>query len=293
MLKIILKRKTALLAAIYLILVVIVGVFANWIAPYPVNEQHVRDRYAAPGKQFSMGVDENNNEIVKVKYVLGTDKYGRDIFSQMAYGARMTLICALGVVVFSLITGTVLGLLAGYFKTAGILIMRAIDAMMAFPPILLAMVLVVILGQSAFCVIVAVGTYFMTRMTRIVYGLTLSLKEQTYIEACRSQGVSSGRIVFRHIFPNLLSPIIVQATFTFSSSILQMASLDYLGLGVSSEHATWGGILNAGKECMMLAPWMVIVPGVVIVLTVLSLNIIGDVMRDNADPKLRGILKEG
>ncbi len=293
MLKILKTRKTAMIAAVFLLLVVLVGILADLIAPYPVNEQHVADRYAKPMKKYTVGMDENGAPIEKVKYVLGTDKFGRDILSQMCYGARMTLICALGVVVLSLVTGTVLGLLAGYFKTAGILIMRLIDALMAFPPILLAMVLVVILGQSAFCVIVAVGTYFMTRMTRIVYGLTLSLREQTYIEACKSQGVGHGRIVFRHIFPNLLSPIIVQATFTFSSSILQMASLDYLGLGVSSDHPTWGGILNAGKECMLLAPWMVIVPGIIIVLTVLSLNVIGDVMRDNADPKFRGILKEG
>lgn len=292
MLKILLKRKTALLAAIFILIIIVVGVFADLIAPYKINAQHVKDRYTAPMTRFT-SVDENGQEVSEVKYLLGTDKYGRDIFSQMCYGARMTLICALGVVVLSIVTGTILGLLAGYFKSLGILIMRLIDALMAFPPILLAMVLVVILGQSAFCVITAVGFYFMTRMTRVVYGLTLSLKEQTYIEACRSQGVGSGRILSRHIFPNLLSPIIVQATFTFSSSILQMASLDYLGLGVSSDVPTWGAILNAGKECMTKAPWMVIVPGVVIILTVLSLNIIGDVMRDNADPKLRGLLNTG
>ena len=293
MLKIIMRRKTALLSFIFLAIIVFVGIFADVIAPYPVNQQHVRDRYSAPMKQFDAGINEDGSKITKVKYLLGTDKFGRDILSQMCYGARMTLICALGVVFLSLFTGTIWGLIAGYFKSAGIIIMRIIDALMAFPPILLAMVMVVILGQSPFCVIIAVGTYFMTRMTRIVYGLTLSLKEQTYIEACRSQGVDNGRILFKHIFPNLLSPIIVQSTFTFSSSILQMASLDYLGLGVSSDQPTWGGILNAGKECMAIAPWMVVVPGIVIILTVLSLNVIGDVMRDNADPKLRGILKEG
>ena len=294
MLKILKTRKTAMVAAIFLVIIILVGIFADFVAPYDVNENHVPDRYTKPFKQTAV-LDENGQETGKmeIKYLLGTDEFGRDVFSQMCYGARMTLICALGVVVLSLVTGTVFGLIAGYFKTAGALIMRFIDAMMAFPPIMLAMVLVVALGQSAFCVIVAVGTYFMTRMTRIVYGLTLSLKEQTYIEAAKSQGVNNSRIVARHIFPNLLSPIIVQATFTFSSSILQMASLDYLGLGVSSEHPTWGGLLNAGKSVMMIAPWMVIVPGIIIVLTVLSLNVIGDVMRDNSDPKFRDILKEG
>ena len=106
-------------------------------------------------------------------------------------------------------------------------------------------------------------------------------------------GVSSRRILFRHLLPNLLSPIIVQATFTFSTSILQLASLDYLGLGVSSKHPTWGGLLNVGKDFMAIAPWMVVVPGITIVLTVLSLNILGDVMRDNADPKFRDVLQEG
>ena len=291
--KILVHRKTALVALFFLILIVFVGIFANLIAPYPINEQHVRDRYSAPLQKFTIENSTGDGETTTIKYLLGTDKFGRDILSQMCYGAQMTLLCALGVVVLSLTTGTILGLIAGYFRIAGILIMRLTDAMMAFPPILMAMVLVVVLGQSALCVIIAVGAYFMTRMTRIVYGLTLSLREQTYIEASRSLGVSSRRIVFMHILPNLLSPIIVQATFTFSSSILQMASLDYLGLGVSSENPTWGGILNMGKESMILAPWLVVVPGLVIIFTVLSLNMLGDVMRDNADPKFRDILKEG
>jgi peptide/nickel transport system permease protein len=241
-----------------------------------MNEQHMADRLLPP---LSAG------------YHLGTDNFGRDLLSQILYGAQMSLIGAVGVVIVSILSGTLLGVIAGYSTTFQFIIMRTIDALMAFPPLLMAMVLVTVLGQGIFNVIIAIGVYFMTRMTRIVYGLTLRIKEENYIEACKVQGAKQERVIFLHILPNLISPIIIQATFTFSSALLQMAALDYLGLGIPPTIPTWGAMLNAGKGFMTSSPWLVLVPGLVIVLTVLSLNIVGDFMRDNADPKFKQLVK--
>ena len=268
-------RKVALAAFIYLCIILICAVFARWIATFDPNETHGRARLSYFGAQ----------------YLFGTDNYGRDIFSRIIYGTRMSLLGSLGIVVFAAVLGVVLGVTAGYVKPAQMVLMRLVDVLMAFPPLLLAMVLVTILGSGVFNVIVAIGTYYMTRMTRIIYSLTLKTKEETYIEALRSEGAGTLRIVFFHIVPNLISPIIVQATFTFSSALLQMAALDFLGLGIPNQYPTWGNMLSEGSRFMTRAPWLVIVPGVVIVLTVLAINVMGDLLRDNIDPRFRDIVK--
>ncbi|MGN1367795.1 MAG: ABC transporter permease, partial [Aristaeellaceae bacterium] len=253
----------------------ICAIFAECIATYDPNETHGRDRLS-----FFSGT-----------YLLGTDNYGRDIFSRLIYGTRMSLLGSLGIVAFSVVFGVILGVVAGYVKPAQALLMRIIDVMMAFPPLLLAMVLVTILGSGVFNVIVALGTYYMTRMTRIIYSMTLKTKEEVYIEALRSEGAGTLRIIFRHIVPNLISPIIVQATFTFSAALLQMASLDFLGLGIPNQYPTWGNMLSEGSRFMTRAPWLVILPGLVIVFTVLAINVLGDLLRDNIDPRFRDIVK--
>ena len=269
-------RKVALVALIYLGIILVCALFARWIATYDPNETHGRARLS----YFS------------TQYLLGTDNYGRDIFSRIIYGTRMSLLGSLGIVVFSVVLGVMLGVTAGYVKPAQTVLMRLVDVLMAFPPLLLAMVLVTILGSGVFNVIVAIGTYYMTRMTRIIYSLTLKTKEETYIEALRSEGAGTMRIIFLHIVPNLISPIIVQATFTFSSALLQMAALDFLGLGIPNQYPTWGNMLSEGSRFMTRAPWLVIVPGIVIVLTVLAINVLGDLLRDNIDPRFRDIVKE-
>lgn len=268
-------RKIALVALIYLCIVLVCAVFAEFIATYDPNETHGRDRLS-----FFSNI-----------YLLGTDNYGRDIFSRLIYGTRMTLLGSLGIVAFSVVFGVILGVVAGYVKPAQAVLMRIIDVLMAFPPLLLAMVLVTILGSGVFNVIVALGTYYMTRMTRIIYSMTLKTKEEVYIEALRSEGAGTLRIIFRHIVPNLISPIIVQATFTFSAALLQMASLDFLGLGIPTQYPTWGNMLSEGSRFMTRAPWLVILPGLVIVFTVLSINVMGDLLRDNIDPRFRDIVK--
>lgn len=275
MLKLLKRRKVAMVAAILLVVVLVCGVFAPMIATFDPNETHGRDRLST----------------INGTYWLGTDNYGRDIFSRIIYGTRMSLVGSLGIVVFAVVLGVLLGVVAGFVRQSQAIIMRVADVLMAFPPLLLAMMLMAIMGSGVFNVIVAIGTYYMTRMIRIIYSLTLKIKEETYIEAMRAQGAGSLRIIFRHIVPNLISPIIVQATFTFSSALLQMAALDFLGLGIPPQYPTWGNMLSEGSRFMTRAPWMVVIPGLVIVLTVLAINIMGDLLRDNIDPKFRDIVK--
>lgn len=275
MLKLLKVRKLALIAAVFLCIVLICAILAPVISTFDPNETHGRDRL-----KFFSG-----------KYLLGTDNFGRDIFSRIIHGTRMSLLGSLGIVVFAGVLGVILGVFAGYVKHAQTIIMRLVDVFMAFPPLLLAMVLVTILGSGVLNVIIAIGTYYMTRMTRIIYSLTLKTKEETYIEALRSEGAGPLRIIFFHIVPNLISPIIVQATFTFSSALLQMAALDFLGLGIPTQYPTWGNMLSEGSRFMTRAPWLVIVPGLVIVFTVLAINVMGDLLRDNIDPRFRDIVK--
>ncbi len=269
------KRKVAIVASVFLIAVLICGIFAPLISTFDPNETHGKDRLST----------------INSTYWLGTDNYGRDIFSRIIYGTRMSLVGSLGIVVFAVVLGVLLGVVAGYLRSAQMVIMRLADVLMAFPPLLLAMMLMAIMGSGVFNVVIAIGAYYMTRMIRIIYSLTLKIKEETYIEAMHAQGASTLRIILRHIVPNLVSPIIVQATFTFSSALLQMAALDFLGLGIPPQYPTWGNMLSEGSRFMTRAPWMVVIPGLVIVLTVLSINIMGDLLRDNIDPKFRDIVK--
>ncbi len=277
MLKILRKRKITTGALIFLILVLICAIFAKVLSPYDPNAQEISVRLT----------------FFRSDHLLGTDNFGRDILSRVIYGSQMSLLGALGIVIFSMSLGCLLGLIAGYVRSAETIIMRLIDSMMVFPPILLAMLFITILGQGVMNVIIAVGIYYTTRMARVIYGLTLKLKAEVYITACRAQGAGNMRIIGCHILPNLISPIIVQATFTFSGALLQLASLDYLGLGIPREIPTWGNMLNEGSQFMTNAPWIVIYPGLAIVFTVLAVNMIGDALRDNADPKFRDLMKEG
>ena len=220
-------------------------------------------------------------------YYFGTDNFGRDIFSRVVFGARTSLTGSAGVILFSLSLGVLIGVTSGYFRKIEPYLMRLIDVLMAFPPLLLALVLVSILGRGMVNVIIAVGATYLTRTTRIVYGLTLKLREEPYIEAAIASGVKERHIIFRHILPNMMSPLIVQATFTFAFSLLDMAALDFLGLGIPPSTPSWGNMLSEGSMYLTRAPWLLIFPGSCIVLTVLSFNLAGDVLRDGLDPHLR------
>lgn len=265
------SRKITFLGTLFLLILIVLGVFAPLLSPYDPYEM----------------IPEERLQSVSSSHFFGTDNFGRDIFSRILYGARTSLIASAGVVAFSMIAGICIGLFAGYFKKLDAVLMRIVDVMMAFPSLLLALVLVSIFGRGLVNVILAVGVTYLTRTTRIVYGLTLKLKEEVFVDAFRAAGANDIRLIFKHIFPNLISPVIVQATFTFAFSLLDMASLDFLGLGLPPDIPSWGSMLSEGALYLSRAPWLLIFPGLFIVLTVLSFNIVGDTLRDQMDPRFR------
>ncbi len=270
-LAIVLYRKVTLLAIAFIALIVFFGLFAPILSPYDPFEMRSSDRLQS----------------ISAKHVFGTDNFGRDIFSRIVFGARTSLVSSVGVVLFSLSIGVLVGVFSGYYKKIETFLMRVIDVMMAFPPLLVALVLMSIFGRSLINVILAVGISYLTRTTRIVYGLTLRIKEETFIEAFRSCGVGDLRLIFVHILPNIISPIIVQGTFTFAFSLLDMAALDFLGVGLPPEIPSWGNMLSEGSIYLVRAPWLLMFPGLFIVLTVLSFNLMGDTLRDQMDPRFR------
>ncbi len=217
----------------------------------------------------------------------GTDEFGRDVFTRTLYAGRLSLLVGASVVVLAGIVGVALGLVAGFFRKLDTPIARIIDAMMAFPDILLAIALVAALGPSLATVIVALGIVYAPRLARVVRASTLVIRELPYVEAARALGVPTWRIMTRHVLRNLVSPILVQGTFIFAYAMLAEAGLSFLGVGVSPEIPTWGTMIAAGRQYVGQADWMTLFPGIAIVLCVLSLQLVGDGMRDLLDPRLR------
>lgn len=221
-------------------------------------------------------------------HLFGTDDYGRDIFSRVVDSARLELSMSLGGVALAVLLGVPLGLLAGYRGgLADSVLMRIQDAMLAFPSVLFAILVVAALGASQRSIILTIGAIYIPRFARLVRGSVLALKHEDFVIASRSVGASSSRVIFRHILPNCIAPIIVQITLAVSVAILIEAGLSYLGLGVQPPTATWGTMLKQAQAFPKQAPWYVLAPGACIFLVVLSLNLIGDALRDRLDPRLR------
>lgn len=265
------KRKIALTGAGVVALILVLALFSPFIATHDPMGLDPGVRLQGPS----------------AAHWFGTDHFGRDLFSRIVYGARLTLVGGMGVVVYSVAFGVAIGVLSGYYRRFGFVAMRLVDVVMSFPALLLALAFLAILGPGLTNVIIAVGINFLTRTARIIFGLTLKLKEEAFVEAIRSIGASNARILLRHIVPNLMSPLIVQATFTFAFSLLQIASLDFLGVGVPPQIPSWGNMISEGRIYITRAPGVLLFPGVFIVLTVLAFNLVGDVLRDNLDPRFR------
>ncbi len=265
------RRKIALTVTGVVLLILVLALFSPFIATHDPMRLNPAVRLQGPS----------------AAHWFGTDHFGRDIFSRVVYGARLTLIGGMGVVFYSVVGGVAIGVLSGYFRRFGFVAMRLVDVVMSFPALLLALALLAILGPGLANVIIAVGINFLTRTARIIFGLTLKLKEEVFVEAIRSIGAGSARILLRHILPNLMSPLIVQATFTFAFSLLQIASLDFLGVGVPPQIPSWGNMISEGRIYITRAPGVLLFPGIFIVLTVLAFNLVGDVLRDNLDPRFR------
>lgn len=268
------RRKTALLGLIVLVIILAAGILAPLLAPYDPQKLAVIDRLQPPN----------------AAHWFGTDELGRDVLTRVMYGGQLSLFVGFSVVVFAGVLGILLGLLAGYFRSADIAVSRFVDAMMAFPDILLAIALVAALPPSIFNVIIALGIVYTPRIARVVRASTLVIRELPFVEAATVIGVSTPRILLVHVLRNLVSPLLVQGTFIFAYAILAEAGMSFLGVGVSGKIPTWGGMISAGQQYIGTADWMMIFPGVAIVLAVASLQLVGDGLRDVLDPRLRKLL---
>lgn len=266
-----LKRKTVAAGLIVLLVFVLLAVFAPMIAPYSPSKLSIVNRLKPPSEL----------------YWFGTDEFGRDVFSRTIFAGRLSLLVGAAVVALSALIGITLGLLAGFFQKLDTPIARLIDAMMAFPDILLAIALVAALGPSLTTVIIALAVVYSPRLARIVRASTLVIRELPYVEAAKALGISTFHIMTRHVLRNLISPILVQCSFLFASAMLAEAGLSFLGLGVSPEIPTWGTMISAGRQYIGQADWMTYFPGFAIILSVLSLQMVGDGLRDMLDPRLR------
>jgi len=272
------RSPRALVGLGVLTVVLVMAVFAPWLAPHdPRNGDLLVTR--KPPAWSAGGV---------ATYPLGTDSLGRDILSRIIYGARVSIVVGVVAVLIAGAVGVTLGLLSGYF--GGIVddvIMRIAEIQMAFPFILLALLIMAVLGQGLFNLILVLGVSGWVPYGRVVRGQVMQLREKEFVEAARAIGSSTGRILWRHVLPNTLAPIIVIATFMVAGTIVSEAALTYLGLGVEASTPTWGTMLAEGREYVQVAWWLAMFPGLAIMLTVLGVNIVGDWLRDVFDPRLR------
>jgi peptide/nickel transport system permease protein len=271
-----LGRRRATLVGLGLVTVVlVVGLLAPLLAGDPLRMDVAR-RLTAPGQA----------------YWLGTDDVGRDVWSRVVYGARLSLLVGTAVVALSFVVGLACGLTAGYYRRLDNAVMRVMDGLMAFPAIILAIALMASLGPSVLNVIVAIGVVYAPRVARIVRGSVLVIRETAYVEAARALGAPDTLVLARHVLPNCLSPVIVQASFVFAAAVLTEAALSFLGVGVPPYVPSWGNILADGRLYLQQAPWLVLYPGGAIMLTIFGLNLLGDGLRDVLDPRLRGVAAE-
>ncbi|MAR18194.1 MAG: peptide ABC transporter permease [Rhodobacteraceae bacterium] len=263
------RDKKAPVAISVILIFILSALFAPWLAPYDPNEMTL-DMMSAPSKM----------------HLLGTDDLGRDLLSRIIWGTQISLFVGVSTVFISLILGVILGVVAGYYGGwADMIIMRYIDLQWAFPNFIIAVYLVAVFGTGLLNVIVAISLAFLDDFARVARSMVLTLKEQQFVEAARTNGSSNMRIMFKHILPNAAAPLIVQATVCVSYAILGEASLSFLGLGVSANTPTWGLILADGRSFISQAWWLGVYPGLAIMLIVLSINFLGDSLRDTLDVK--------
>jgi len=266
------KNRLTVFCLILFAILVLMVVFADFIAPYGWDDQDITRRNLAPCAE----------------HLCGTDNLGRDIFSRILYGGRMSLQIGIYASVLTTVIGALIGSVSAYFggKVDNI-IMRFMDVFMAIPPMLLAIAIAAALGTGTLNTMLAVVISGIPMKARIARGPVLSLRSQEYIEAARAVNTPTFKIILRHIIPNIMAPLIVQTTLSISGAIVQVAGLSFLGLGVQPPNPEWGAMLSAGRSFLRDFPWMVLAPGVAMLLTLFSLNVVGDGVRDALDPKLK------
>lgn len=267
------RNKLALFGMTLFLFVILVAIFADFIVPYEL----------AIRQEVSIKLDPPS-----VEHILGTDNYGRDIFARIVHGTRYTLMIGLAAVLIGISTGCIIGAAAGYFGgIVDTIIMRIMDTIVSIPFMLLALTIVAALGPGLFNLVLALIISNIPMYTRVIRSAMLNVIDMDYIEAARSCGTRDCAIIMKHILPNALGVIIVQATMTFGSMIISASTMSFLGLGIQPPSPEWGAMLSEGKNFMLYAPHIVVFPGLAIVLTVLALNLMGDGLRDALDPRLK------
>lgn len=266
------KNKLAIIGSIIIITFILVAIFAPFLTSYSPSAISAADRLQGPSGA----------------HWFGTDDLGRDIFTRIVFGARISLMVGFFAVTGALVFGTILGIIAGFYgKWVDMLISRIFDIMLAFPSILLAIAIVAILGPSLQNALIAIAIINIPIFGRLVRSKVISIRQEEYIMAAKAQGMKNGRILIHHVLPNSLAPIIVQATLGFGTAILEAAALGFLGLGAQPPTPEWGRMLSESRQFIQSAPWVVLFPGLSIMLVVLGFNMIGDGLRDALDPKMK------
>ena len=271
-LKRLMRNKLAVAGIIILLILILGAIFAPWIAPYDYAEQNIDEAYVSPCAQ----------------HLFGTDEFGRDIFSRILLGARISLVIGFIAVAIAIIAGGFLGALAGYYqKTVDNIIMRIVDILMSIPQLLLAIAITATLGASMINLMIAVGIAAVPGYARIVRASVMSVRDQEFVEAARAVGTSDLKIILKHILPNCLAPIIVKATLDVAICILSAAGMSFIGIGLQPPSPEWGAMLSDARYYSRDYSYMALFPGLCIALTIFSLNVLGDGLRDALDPKLR------
>lgn len=256
--------------ALFLI-IAITAILAPWITDVDPNRLSMRNKFKPPGEGW----------------VFGTDSFGRSLWSRVVWGAQLSMLIGASVVALNAVFGILIGAAAGYFRRIDNLLMRINDALMAFPAILLAIAVTSVLGPSTFNVILALGIVYIPRTARIVRSSVIVLREMEFVQAAVAAGAGHWRILTRHILPNAMAPVIVQLSFLFAFAVLSEATLSFLGVGAVPPTPTWGNIMAEGRDFMREAPWIITIPGIALMITVMGLNFLGDGLRDVLDPRLR------
>ncbi|PTM41695.1 ABC transporter permease [Bosea sp. 124] len=269
-----------------LMLMTLLGLFAPWLGTIDPTAINPSTRNRVPGFERTIRADDGSTTVFKHR--MGTDSLGRDVYSRVVYGARVSLLIAVSVASVSIAIGLVIGLIAGYVRPLDGIIMRFMDGLMAIPGILLAIAVVSLFRSGLTSVIIAIIVPEIPRVVRVVRSIVLSVREEPYVEAAIMAGTRLPKLMVRHILPNTIAPLIVQGTFIAASAILVEAILSFLGIGIPPEIPTWGNIMAEGRNLFRVFPHNILYPGIFLGLTVLAVNMLGDGLRDTLDPKMAG-----
>jgi len=266
-----LRHRLFMTGLVLFLIIAGIAILAPWITDTDPNRLSMRNKFKPPGEGW----------------IFGTDSFGRSLWSRVVWGAQLSMLIGASVVALNAVFGILIGAAAGYFRRIDNLLLRINDALMAFPAILLAIAVTSVLGPSTFNVILALGIVYIPRTARIVRSSVIVLREMEFVQAAVAAGAGHWRILTRHILPNAMAPVIVQLSFLFAFAVLSEATLSFLGVGAVPPTPTWGNIMAEGRDFMREAPWIITIPGIALMITVMGLNFLGDGLRDVLDPRLR------